>query len=220
MKIIALLFALFLNFHAQEPFEGILTYNVTIEGENEEMLREVMPHTYTLYFGKENFRFDLDGGMMPEFMGDIITFNKVGKSYILKEETNTAYVIEGDEPQNTDSVDKIVPLKETMMLKDYKCKGYQILFNEPGDGLVRQTLWLTTELNLNLPKGNNHGISAFFRDDLEGFALMIENHFESDIGNYKIIISLDKIEETYLPRTMFSIPDNFKINVLEDFESM
>lgn len=211
-----ILIAFLFNEPAQEFFEGVLTYKVTIEGNNEEMLKEVMPHTYSLYFGKENFRFDLDGGMMPEFMGDIITFNKVEKSYIIKEETNTAYLIGNeDDKEATNTCYEIVPLKEKLVIKDFTCKGYEIIFNEPGDGLVKQRLWLTTELNVNLPKGNNHGIGAFFKPDLEGFALMIENYFESDIGEYKIIIALDTIERTYLPKSLFSIPDHFKIKVLE-----
>ena len=199
----------------KEPFEGILTYKVSIEGNSEDMLREVMPHTYSLYFGKENFRFDLDGGMMPEFMGDIITFNKVGKSYILKEETNTAYLIEDEKDSLSNLAYEIKPLKEKLVLKDLACKGYELVFSEPGDGLVKQRLWLTEDLNLSMPVGNNHGIGAFFKPDLEGFALLIENYFESDIGNYKITIAIDKIERTYLPKSLFSIPDRFKIKVLE-----
>lgn len=199
----------------KEPFEGILTYKVSIEGNNEYMLREVMPHTYSLYFGKENFRFDLDGGMMPEFMGDIITFNKVGKSYILKEESNTAYLIDEEKDSLANTTYEIKPLKEKLVLKDLTCKGYDLIFNKSGDGLVKQRLWLTKDLNLTMPIGNSHGIGAFFKPDLEGFALLIENYFESDIGEYKITIALDKIERTYLPKSLFSIPDNFKIKVLE-----
>lgn len=210
-----LLFILMMLLPAQKQFEGILTYKVTVEGDNQEILQEVMPHTYTLYFGKENFRFDLDGSKMPEFMGDIITFNEVGKSYIINEETNTAYFIDEEKDNQADTAFTLKPLKETLVLKDLKCKGYEITYDESRDGLVKQVLWLTTDMDINLPKGNNHGIGAFFREDLDGFAVMIENHFENDIGQYKVIISLNEIEETYLPRTLFSIPDNFKIQVLE-----
>lgn len=201
---------------AQGFFEGVLTYKVTIEGENQEMLQEIMPHTYSLYFGKESFRFDMDGGMMPDFMGDIITFNKVEKSYIINEETNTAYLISNDEEGPKGSNFKIETLKERLEIKGYKCKGYEIVYDKPRDGLIKQDLWLTTELNLPLPTGDNHGIGAFFRDDLKGFALMVVNHFESDIGTYKVNIMLDKIEETYLPSSLFSIPDDFKIKVMDE----
>ena len=93
---LALLLVVFsVSLSAQDRFEGLISYGITLDGENASMLQAYMPESYDFYLRDGSMRLKMNGGMMETMMGEILNVNG-GGIYMLKEAEKVAYEFKDD----------------------------------------------------------------------------------------------------------------------------
>jgi len=199
---------------AQKDFEGTIVFKISVEGADAAKLQTMMPESYTFYFKGEDLKIILQGGYMSLLMGPIIV--KGDKTYMIKDEKKTAYIIPDDQKKNKPkSVVKLTKLGSGDKILGYTCNKYKVEEKDDKGKLVTSYVWTTDAIKVDNFKKNQKTIDMqLYYDGMTGFPLKVESGVSSSNMNYKVTMAVTKVVPAVLGSALFQIPADYKIEIL------
>ena len=200
-----------------QGFEGQVTYDVEVKGDNAALFSAMMPKSMDLFFLGKDAMLRMNGGMTADMVGDIVTKGSEGITYMVVHKKKTVYKIDPAK-EKKDKADKPTVTEEgTETVKGYNCKKYLVKFAKNDDQEVYQYMWCTNDIKIGKPKMASSG-SNLFLDEIDGFPVKIDQYITiKQMGGMTINqeMTLDKISETKPDATLFEIPKKY---TMEDFD--
>ncbi len=203
-----------LSLSAQKGFEGIVSYEITLMGENADQLAPFMPQAYEYKIRGNLIRFHMEGGMTAALMGDILIDTQKGEAFMLKEVEKIAYRIqdEGERPAKP----LIEAADETLVILGYPCRKYKVTTPE-GEGASVQYVWATPDIHIEKPLKRNgktpSGADQLLIEGLDGFPLKIMTTLPE--GGLVLIMTASVVDLRRLSKTEMEVPKDFTI---KDFD--
>lgn len=211
--LLALLFAPLSTF-AQKTFEGIITYEVSLNGENASQMAIFMPTAYEYKIRDNLIRFHMEGGMTAALLGDILINTKKGEAFMIKEAEQIAYRIQDTEETATPPL--IEASEEVLTILGYPCKKYTV--TTPGEGKASvQYIWATSDIRIEKPQKKNgktpSGAGQLLIDGLDGFPLKIMTPVPE--GNLVLVLTASKVDLQRISKSDMEFPKEFEV---KDFD--
>ncbi len=205
------------NGFSQDTFEGTISFEVKIIGENVEQMAQFMPQGYEFSFKGNKSIFKISGGMMAQMMGEIIVDNQTGSSYMIRHAEKVAYKMENAVEESIEEMKMsrptITELDEIIDILGYKCKKYKVVATAEGQSM-ESFIWVTKDIKIPYPKNPSQmpgGSGAFYFPELEGFPLKIMNIAQSGMGEIKIEMTAVKVDNKSIDESIFSIPEGYEV---------
>ena len=158
--ILLVLFALCLlsfNLSAQKPFEGIITYEVKIEGEGAEAYQSFMPNEFKYYFKNLSVKLVMSGGFSA-MLGEYIIDGEKGMSYLVKHDEQSYSILKDESPSKEAVTSNF--LGETTSINGYECKKYESVSTDANGEKTTSILWTTDKIIIKLPKSKSMNSSG------------------------------------------------------------
>lgn len=191
--------------NAQKTFNGAITYDIQLTGENADQYGALMPNSYEYQFLGSDVRMLIHGGMMEMMMGEFLVKGDKGITYIIKRADGIAYKFEGE---NTTAQPVITKMDETISIIGYDCIKYKVVSpGTEGSEETVQYIWATKGINIKKPKSSQGGAGTIFIPGLDGFPLKIMG----EVQGMTMVYTASKIEAKKLKKSDFTVPKNFKI---------
>lgn len=195
--------------HAQKNFNGIISYDIQLMGENADQYASFMPTSYEYQFLGSDVKMLMHGGMMEMMMGEILVKGAEGITYIIKRSEDKAYKFDPEIDGENETLQPVITkMDETITILGYNCVKYMVV--SPATQVSEETVqyvWATREINFKKPKSAQGGSGTIFIHGLEGFPLKIM----AEIQGMTMLYTASKIEEKKLKKDDFTVPKNFTI---------
>ncbi len=192
-----------------DPFQGVIKYEVSYEGEGAEYMQVVGFTSYQYTFGDKKVRLKLSGGM-AYLLNDLIVDQVTNKNVMIDDDNKIVYefnedLVEeaGTEEEQEDGV--VVKTKDKEKIMGYKCTKYEVT-NQTESGEMITEYWTTTKINVN-SNPNIDLVNGLSYPGVEGFPL-------------RIVIKMDGLIMTqeansvtpYSPsESVFEIPSDYEV---------
>lgn len=195
-----------------KPFYGKISYNITYSGPDAEMLQMMSFTRYDYTFGDQKVRLKMDGGMVAAYMGDFIVNHKTNESYLIYDDEQTAYNLEGVEEEAAES-EEPEPEPEVTVKKGtekekilgYKCQQY-IVTTKTDDGEVVSEYWMTEDIRVDLRDGINMANSLSIKG-IDGFPLKIVMYIdEVTVEQIATTVDDEKPDDS-----VFEVPEGYAV---------
>lgn len=196
-----------------QGFEGQVTYNVEVKGENAALFGAMMPKSMDLFFLGKDVMLRMNGGMTASVVGDIVTKGAEGVTYMVVHAKKTVYRIDPEKNKADKTTMPTVTKEGTETVKGYACTKYLVKFSGNEDQEVYQYMWCTTDIKIAKPKMQQGSASSMFLAEVEGFPVKIDQYITMKaMGGMTINqeMTLDKISETKPDAGLFEIPKKYK----------
>lgn len=196
-----------------QGFEGQVTYNIEVKGENAALFSAMMPKSMDLFFLGKDAMLRMNGGMTASIMGDVVTKGAEGITYMVVHAKKTVYRIDPKKDKKEKTEKPTVTVEGTEMVKGYNCTKYRVKFAGDGDREIYQYMWCTTDIKIAKPEMSQGSGSAMFLSEIEGFPVKIDQYITMKaMGGMTINqeMTLDKISETKPDAGLFEIPKKYK----------
>lgn len=147
-------------------------------------------------------------------MGGVITKGEEKKVYTLMPSMNTAYYTVIDESVEEKANDvKVVNTKIKKKIAGYDCVKYEVTSSTPqGD----QTVIIWTTKDVDIKPNSNSGMLASAKN-VDGFPIRVEMSIPLGDGtNGLITLEVDKIEKKALDASLFTIPEGYNVDTMEN----
>jgi len=199
---------------AQKDFEGTIMFKISVEGTDAAKLATMMPESYTFMFKGEDLKILIQGGYMSLLMGPIIV--KGGKTYMIKEEKKTAYIIPDDKKKNAPKPNvKLTKLGASDKILGYPCDKFKVEEKDDKGKLVTSYIWTTSAIKVDNFKKNQQTIDMqMVYEGMTGFPMKVESSVSSSNMNYKVTMLVTKVIPAVLGANVFQIPADYKIEEL------
>jgi len=199
---------------AQKDFEGTIMFKINVEGADAVKLQTMMPESYTFFFKGEDLKIIIQGGYMSLLMGPIII--KGSKTYMIKEEKKTAYIIPDDQKKNKPkSAVKLTKLGTGEKIMGYTCTKFKVEEKDDKGKLVTSFVWTTDAIKVDNFKKNQQTIDMqLVYEGMTGFPMKVESSVSSSNMNYKVTMAVTKVVPAVLGSAVFQIPADYKIEEL------
>ncbi len=200
--------------NAQKLFEGVIKYDIKIEGNNTKMLEGILPKAYTFYVFQNDLRVKVDGGIMANYMSDMLYVSKTKTTYSLNADEKIAYRFADEINESNDSLvnvpKEITKTGETEKILNYECTKYQIKQMVNGIEVV-EYVWVTDEIrigssNLETPAMQNLSVKGVDGTALKSYSTVQQNDIK-----FNMTIVAESVEKKTLEKTLFQLPDNYKV---------
>lgn len=201
-----------------QGFEGQVTYNIEVKGENAALFGAMMPKSMDLSFLGKDVMLRMNGGMTAAMVGDIVTKGSEGVTYMVVHAKKTVYRIDPKKSKAEKSEAPTVTKEGTEVVKGYNCTKYRVQFAGNEKQEIYQYMWCTTDIKIAKPKMEQGSGSNMFLTEVEGFPVKIDQYINMKaMGGMTINqeMTLDKISETKPDEALFVIPKKYK---QEDFD--
>jgi hypothetical protein len=196
---------------AQSGFEGVITYQIKVTGENADQMAAFMPTSYEYKVSGSNLKFKMVGGMTAAIMGDIVINGKTNEVYMVKANEKTAYLFPENDAEDADTPKpKIEKQNETSEIVGYTCQKYKVTTRgEDGADMV-QYMWITDQIKISKPadRKNSGGI---FVEGMDGFPLKIQ----SETMGMNMVMTVSEVNKKAIPASEFQIPSDYEV---KDFD--
>lgn len=193
--------------NAQKPFEGKITYDITLSGEGAEMMSAFMFNSYEYYFSDNKVRLSMGGGMAFMF-GDFIVNDATKKSYMIMDEEETAYDMsnmEDEEVEDTLNLPEIIKLDGTEKIMGYTCSKYKMTVVDDSTTMVMY-YWVSKDLSPGSRKKVGT-TNSLYVDGIEGFPLKIVSEFDGIVMTQVVTeISKEKLDDS-----LFEVPAGYEV---------
>ncbi|MCZ2355937.1 MAG: DUF4412 domain-containing protein [Bacteroidia bacterium] len=206
---------------AQKTFQGTVTFDVKITGENVNMYAGMMPNKYIFKLRNSGeMRMRMEGGMMANMFGDVMV-DKTGTVYLVNDQKKSAQKVlnKADQKQKElpDSAVKTIKLNEVITIAGKKCQKYKVEVNNGSKTPEVEWMWVCEDIQL----ANNDKKDAFMmpklgRKGINGFPLKIMTTKE---GMTVTMTALSIVEEN-LNDAEFKVPENYKVSEFDPSKMM
>ena len=199
-----------LSLPAQKGFEGIVSYEIQLKGENADQLALFMPRAYEYKIRSNLIRFRMEGGMTAALMGDILIDTKKGEAYMIKKTEKIAYRIQ--EEGESAAKPLIEAADESLTILGYPCRKYKV--TTPGAaGATVQYVWATPDIQIEKPQKRNgnipSGADQLLIEGLDGFPLKIMTPLPE--GGLILIMTAAQVDLQRIGKSDMEIPKEFDI---------
>jgi len=205
-----------INSFSQDTFEGTISFEVNIIGENVEQMAQFMPQGYEFSFKDNKSIFKISGGMMAQMMGEIIVDNQTGNSYMINHAEKIAYKMENAVKESIEDMEisrpTITKLDEEVEILGYRCQKYKVVSTTGGQS-IESFIWVSKDIVVPYPKNSGNmpgGSGAFYFPELEGFPLKMINNLNSGMGMVKMEMFAVNVERKALDDSLFAIPEGYE----------
>lgn len=194
---------------AQDTFEGTIKYKISFEGrELSAQEKAQMPSEQIIYYKGPLIKTDnitAMGGVSTivdsETKTNIILYDMMGQKMAFKGQDTSST----EEKQLTP---KVTALEESKTILGYKCKKYELVFEE---GFTIEA-YITEEIDAKDPVLSNV-------KDIKGFMLEFTQTSKEDediIVNYTVT----EVSKAKVKKTIFNIPAGYEVKTMEDLKNM
>ena len=205
-----------INGFSQGTFEGTISFEVNIIGENVEQMAQFMPQGYEFAFKGTKSIFKISGGMMAQMMGEITMDNQTGNSYMINHAEKVAYKMENAVKESVEGMEisrpTITKLDEEVEILGYNCQKYKVV-STMEDQTMESFIWVSADIVVPYLKNSGNmpgGSGAFYFPELEGFPLKMMNNSNSGMGLVKMEMIAVKVERKALDDSLFAIPEGYE----------
>ncbi len=216
LTLILILGIIVFNGFSQDTFEGTISFEVNIIGENVEQMAQFMPQGYEFSFKGNKSIFKISGGMMAQMMGEIIVDNQTGSSYMINHAEKVAYKMENTMKESVEGMEisrpTITKLDEEVEILGYNCQKYKVK-STIEDQTMESFIWVSKDIVVPYPKNSGNmpgGSGAFYFPELEGFPLKMVNNLNSGMGMVKMEMVAVNVERKALDDSLFVIPEGYE----------
>lgn len=199
-----------LNGFSQKPFEGIITYNVSISGDGAEAVQAFMPTEFKYYFKNSSVKLVMSGGFSA-MLGEYLIDGNKGISYLVKHEEKSYSVLKDE--SNAKSTENSNFLGETLFIEGYECKKYEsVTTNENGEKTTSY-LWTTDKISIKFSKKEsmNSNMQMLFGSSNKGFPLKVV----SENQGFNLTLTATSIDKRKLSKKEFQVPKNYQLKEME-----
>lgn len=196
-----------------QGFNGQVTYNIEVKGENAALFSAMMPKSMDLYFLDKDFMLRMNGGMTASMVGDIVTKGAEGVTYMVVHAKKTVYRIDPKKEKTEKAEKPTVTLEGTETVKGYNCKKYLVKFAATEEQEIYQYMWCTDEIKIAKPQVDKSSGSTMFLAEIDGFPVKMDQYITvKQMGGMTINqeMTLDKISESKPDASLFEIPKKYK----------
>jgi Domain of unknown function (DUF4412) len=189
----------------QSPFEGIVTYNIKVKGDNAAMTAAFMP-TEMVLKTKGTAQRTYVNGLMPQ---DILTIN--GQSYLLDHGKKTAEKLPNDAnvKEKKTYTTKITPTKIVAKIAGYSCKKVIMTITSKGNNQLIE-LWVTDKINIAANQLKVGMLQSL--DGLKGFPLKIASSIKmQNLSPVMFEFFATSVAAKTLPASEFEIPTGYTV---------
>lgn len=215
ISVIAFLFVLSMGLHAQNNFEGKISFGLELEGDRAAELKSFMPSAYEYIFSASKFRLNTKGGMTSQMMGDFLVDFATGESFMINHGSMIAYRLPKDEETSQGAEQVVSAMDEVETILGHVCKKYKVTSQDEKGAETVQYLWVAEDIHIqHKPKHLKGGVSIF-ADGINGFPLKIEFSMmgltcittateinTGPVNNKELVVpaeySIDKFSNSYL----------------------
>jgi len=204
------------NSFSQDTFEGTISFEVNIIGENAEQMAQFMPQGYEFSFKGTKSIFKISGGMMAQMMGEIMVDNQTGSSYMINHAEKVAYKMENTMNESVEGMEisrpTITKLDEEVEILGYNCQKYKVV-STIQDQTMESFIWVSKDIVVPYPKNSGDmlgGSGAFYFPELEGFPLKMVNNLNSGMGMVKMEMVAVNVERKAMDDSLFNIPEGYE----------
>ena len=197
---------------AQSYFEGKIVFDVSLQGDNAEMMAAMMPQTFQYLVKDEQIKFSMEGGMMEEMMGEFIVNAEEGTGYMIQHSAKKAYKM--DPPTETakeemDLKPSIAKGTESEKIAGYTCSKYTVTLNTQMGEMV-QEIWATKDIKMRRPKvPNTQGLDQIFIEGLDAFPLRIVQDLPMGMG--KMTLEASDVAPGSVDSKLFEFPSDYTV---------
>lgn len=195
---------------AQASFEGKIIYQVAYEGGQIELLDSLLPEQYVFYYRNNQIKLKTQGGLSNAL--EMISIPDSQAVYLLNHQNQTFYKL----PEK-DSIAQVPPQisksEDTEKILGYICQKYRLqTFLKNGKGELIRDLWMSTDLNLDLPPPPYPEFKDLSELGLEGYPLKLITTRRQLGSETKMILTAQEVSEEKLAPEEFIIPENYTLN--------
>lgn len=197
---------------AQTPFQGTLTYKMELLGEGMEAYQAMMPSAISISVLKSKTRLEYEGGMMAAMLGTMLTDNKKGITYMIKESDEMIYVMD---PKKMNEGAEDAPEAESVITKEdevidiagYSCQKYKVVQNGPMGEQVSYA-WVTDKYVMPKSEGSGAGMGGGMVSvkGLPGMPLKMM----TEQGPMTVALTAQKVDLTTPSKADFKLPKGYK----------
>ena len=196
----------------QSYFEGKIVYNISLEGENAEMMASMMPQQFQYLVKGNQLKFSMVGGMMQDMMGDFLINTDEGSGYMVQHSMKKAYKMDPpteedlNNPAMTPNIEK---QGEKATIAGYSCEKYLVTMNSDA-GAIQQEIWATDAIKLKRPKLPAAGsANTIFFEGLEAFPLRIITEMPMGLG--KMTMEAGEVAPGSVDSKVFELPSDYAV---------
>lgn len=215
-KIVLFVFvALTATAFAQKSFEGVIKYDIQIDGDNADVLKGFLPNSYVFYISNNDLRVKINGGLMANYMNDMLYISEKETTYSLNADQKTAYRFTDKTQDTADSImeiseKEVTKTNETETILNYECTKYKVAQTVNGTEVV-EYVWITDKIktvknNLDSPAMQNIGIKG-----VDGTALKSCSTVQQNDIKFNMTIIAVSVDEKPLEKTLFQLPDEYEV---------
>lgn len=183
---------------AQKPLEGYINYSFKVLGDGAETIESMMPSSMELYSSKKSIMVKINGGLMGNMMGDMITTAK--GSYMVKHDEKTVYNM-GKGEKKADSVN-VVKEDEKITIAGLECQKYKVTKT---DAKGEQTSYVWINSDYKFPVTGGKGAENMGVPGVPGIALKIM----TSQGGFTVVISALEFKTGKQDKKYFTIPKGY-----------
>ncbi|MGB0523506.1 MAG: hypothetical protein ACPGJS_11135 [Flammeovirgaceae bacterium] len=195
-------------------FEGRITYDFVVEGDNAELAAAFSPTGFDLYAKQDRVAWIIHGGLYGTIFPRTIFDCTNNLAYILNDAMTTAGRMAYE-----DYIDMFEPMKEkpiyrktgkTKIIKGYKCFEVTAKMGTK-KGLTNASYWISDAVKLPKPKFTSPFQAIFFFETRLGTVLEVSTKYET--GLWEGVTSHIRVKEIYqtsLPTSIFTVPKNYE----------
>ena len=197
---------------AQSYFEGKIVFNVSLEGDNAEMMAALMPQNFQYLVKDEQIKFTIEGGMMEDMLGEFIVNADDGTGYMVQHSMKKAYKMDPPSPEETEEMEmkpEITKGEETKKIAGYTCDKYTITLSTPA-GEMKQEVWATNEIKMRKPNfPETQGFSQIFINGMDAFPLRIQQDLPMGMG--KMTLEASEVAPGAVDAKLFEFPSDYSV---------
>jgi hypothetical protein len=196
--------------YSQQNFEGTIEFETVITGNNAEMMKNMMPGSYSLKFLGTDSRAEMSGGMAGSMFGPFIYKGQTGETFMIKDQEKTTYKIDPTQfNQGNENPPLIADMKKDQQIAGYNCHLYRVEQDQRGTK-VYTDVWATKEINI-INMASNPAIQSLFYPGISGVPLMIEMNMNIQGSDVNMVIKAKSIKSEKNDKSLFEIPAGYPV---------
>ena len=196
---------------AQKNFQGTITYDVKITGENANMYAGMMPNKYVFKIRNSEMRMRMEGGMMAGMFGDVLV-DQSGSVFLINENKQSAQKVVNQANQKkeelNDTAIKVTKLGEVVTIAGKKCQKYKVEINNSEKTKEVEWIWSCADMQITSSDKDAMMVPKLARKGIDGFPLKIMTTKEG----MTMTMTATSVVDEKLNDDIFKVPSGFKIS--------
>jgi len=206
---------------AQKTFQGTLDYEYSVQGEQAEMVKPMLPSNMQIAYGDGAAMTTMEGGQAAAAFRKIIIFEN--KGLLVNDAQKTVFEVNESEIQAMNKRAKAVSPKiekvagQTKEILGYECQQYKVILpNQPSP----QMIWVAEDLKAPENVGPTMGAisqSAIGNASINGLPLQIEQDLPQVSAT--MTISATDIDDSAPADAAFEAPADYDVKPIAEYRA-